>query len=348
MIGTMSSMDHFIRLINQLTYRKRNGYTANQTEEEQFKAIFNCGMIIVDEAATILEENMTVLPFFYPSRMVVIGDEKQLRPYTNSNEVTRSFLERALDAGCPTIMLIMQYRCPFDQGTLFSALSYDKKLKHKSKETNTMVFKNSNSKEEEKGTSYINRGEAKKCIKFLLQLMRNPKHKEDIFKVIIFYEEQMLLVKELVKELFDNKAIKLNGVSKFHRENLMKKTCICTVDGCQGTEADIVIIGLVRSNDSNRIGFTKQPNRLNVALSRARKKLIFVGNKNTFKSESNPLFLKIIEAIENPIEYIDDQPEAEVPVMNPCVLVSTNNDKKNKKNEKAQMVRKYNEQQDGG
>jgi ATP-dependent RNA/DNA helicase IGHMBP2 len=54
-----------------------------------------------------------------------------------------------------------------------------------------------------------------------------------------------------------------------------------TVDGFQGQERDVIYISLVRSNDKNEIGFLKDIRRMNVALTRARKKLVVVGNSAT-------------------------------------------------------------------
>jgi hypothetical protein len=54
-----------------------------------------------------------------------------------------------------------------------------------------------------------------------------------------------------------------------------------TVDNFQGEEADVVIISLVRSNNHGQVGFLKEPERVNVLLSRARHGMIIVGNANT-------------------------------------------------------------------
>jgi superfamily I DNA and/or RNA helicase len=58
------------------------------------------------------------------------------------------------------------------------------------------------------------------------------------------------------------------------------------VDSFQGQEADVVIISLVRSNDENEIGFLKDYRRMNVALTRARKKLIVIGDSATIGGDS--------------------------------------------------------------
>ena len=57
-----------------------------------------------------------------------------------------------------------------------------------------------------------------------------------------------------------------------------------TVDGFQGQERDIIVISLVRSNDDGQIGFLRDLRRMNVAITRARMKLIILGDKNTMTS----------------------------------------------------------------
>ena len=73
-----------------------------------------------------------------------------------------------------------------------------------------------------------------------------------------------------------------------------------TVDGFQGQERDVILISLVRSNDEGQIGFLKDLRRINVAMTRARMKLIILGNKDTMTK--HPFYKKLwkyVEAINN-------------------------------------------------
>lgn len=69
-----------------------------------------------------------------------------------------------------------------------------------------------------------------------------------------------------------------------------------TVDGFQGQERDVILISLVRSNDEGQIGFLKDLRRMNVAMTRARMKLIILGNKDTMTKY--PFYKKLWEYVE--------------------------------------------------
>ncbi len=69
-----------------------------------------------------------------------------------------------------------------------------------------------------------------------------------------------------------------------------------TVDGFQGQERDIIVISLVRANDEGQIGFLRDLRRMNVAMTRARMKLIILGDRPTLTR--HPFYRKLWEYIE--------------------------------------------------
>ena len=71
---------------------------------------------------------------------------------------------------------------------------------------------------------------------------------------------------------------------------------INTVDGFQGQERDVIVISLVRSNDDGQIGFLRDLRRMNVAITRARMKLIILGDKSTLTR--HPFYRQLWQYIE--------------------------------------------------
>jgi superfamily I DNA and/or RNA helicase len=73
-------------------------------------------------------------------------------------------------------------------------------------------------------------------------------------------------------------------------------TSVNTVDGFQGQERDIILISLVRANDEGQIGFLRDLRRMNVAITRARMKLIILGDASTMTR--HPFYKKLHEYID--------------------------------------------------
>ena len=64
-------------------------------------------------------------------------------------------------------------------------------------------------------------------------------------------------------------------------DRFRRQISVNTVDGFQGQERDVIVISLVRSNDEGQIGFLRDLRRMNVAITRARMKVIILGNRKT-------------------------------------------------------------------
>jgi superfamily I DNA and/or RNA helicase len=116
--------------------------------------------------------------------------------------------------------------------------------------------------------SYINRTEARICIELANDYISKGIRKDDI-GIISPYADQVKLISE-------------------HVDVEVK-----SVDGFQGREKEIIIISTVRSNDNREIGFLNDLRRLNVAITRAKRKLIVVGNSATLNT--NPTYKKFIK-----------------------------------------------------
>ncbi len=123
-------------------------------------------------------------------------------------------------------------------------------------------------------------------LKLLLQQYYQNNSKEVISVGIISpYKEQVQYITHKMEEdeEFKNFPIRL---------------AIKTVDGFQGQERDIIYISLVRSNDDKDIGFLNDFRRMNVALTRAKKKLVVIGDSATLSNHSfYKDFLDYIESI---------------------------------------------------
>ena len=112
-------------------------------------------------------------------------------------------------------------------------------------------------------TSRENPGEAKLVKDVAERLLNRGIRPEDI-AVISPYDDQVAQIKRML-----------------HVEGLEIKT----VDGFQGREKEVVIVSFVRSNKSGTIGFLKDLRRLNVSITRAKRKLVLIGDSNTLESE---------------------------------------------------------------
>ncbi len=94
--------------------------------------------------------------------------------------------------------------------------------------------------------------------------------------IITPYAAQVKLIKQLLLE----KELKVE---------------VNSVDGFQGREKEAIIVSFVRSNDEGEIGFLKDLRRLNVAITRPRRKLILIGNTKTLSS--HPVYKHFVEYV---------------------------------------------------
>lgn len=119
-----------------------------------------------------------------------------------------------------------------------------------------------------------------------------------------FNMEEIALVKEVTDALLSSRLFPedIGIISPYDQQVSRLKSAlkdyhveIKSIDGFQGREKEVVILSLVRSNSEGNIGFLRDYRRLNVALTRAKRKLIIIGNPSTL--ESNPIYRSLIENI---------------------------------------------------
>jgi superfamily I DNA and/or RNA helicase len=118
--------------------------------------------------------------------------------------------------------------------------------------------------------------------------------------------KEVEIIEDIVKRL-ENLGVLPHQISiisayKGQRELIssrLQRLSVGTVDSFQGDENDVIIFDITRDNLKGAIGFMKDARRLNVAVSRARKKLIVVGNRKSLGNHvKNQVFLKFLKAVD--------------------------------------------------
>lgn len=269
-------------------------------EGEKYSTLF------IDEAAQALEAACWIA-IRKAGRVVLAGDHCQLPPTVKSIMALKgglgmTLMERIVENKPETVTLLkMQYRMNeqimkfssewFYNGMVESApmvshrgiLDYDIPMMW-------IDTAECDGKEEFVGENFgrINRAEAEMTLQTLQQYLekigkqRILEESIDVGIISPYRAQVQLLRKELRKREFFRPYRHLLTVN--------------TVDGFQGQERDIILISLVRSNDGGDIGFLRDLRRMNVAITRARMKLIILGSSETMTS--HPFYKKLYEYVE--------------------------------------------------
>jgi superfamily I DNA and/or RNA helicase len=249
--------------------------------------------IFIDEAAQALEPACWV-PIAKASRVIFAGDHQQLPPTIKSYEAAQAGLSNTLfekiierNPECSTL-LTTQYRMHETIMNFSSQWFYAGRLVASPTVKNRMLIDNDipiewidtsqckfHENRQNRGTSIFNEDEAHLLFLTLFDYMEKlgePRILDEriTIGVISPYSAQVNLFRNRIKEYhyFDDFLS--------HKLISMK-----TIDGFQGQERDIIAISLVRSNRESRIGFLSDYRRINVAMTRARKKLLLIGDSST-------------------------------------------------------------------
>ena len=236
----------------------------------------NFEVIIIEEAAEVLESHVVSSLTKNTKRLILIGDHKQLRPKPYNYDISTkynfnvSLFERLINNKIPFSTLKYQRRmkpifADFVR-IIYGGEDYIDYEDVKNKENvkgmiNDLYFIKHNKEEtEDKGLkSKQNIYEAKYITKLCNYLILQNYKPENI-TILTFYIGQVLLIR------------------KYLKENDIKNVRVTSVDNYQGEENDIILLSLVRSNKNSEIGFLSSFNRVCVAFSRAKIGMYIIGN----------------------------------------------------------------------
>ncbi|MDN3670021.1 AAA domain-containing protein [Echinicola jeungdonensis] len=250
-------------------------------------------VVFIDEAAQGMEP-ATWIPILKGERIIMAGDHCQLPPTIKSFEAAKEGLSETLFEKAikrqkeMSWMLTLQYRMPkmimafsneyFYKGELEAAPNTEHH--YLATEEPVMEFIDTagsgfGEQIEKDSLSKLNMEEGRFSLAVLDQLIKRvgmDGFRENPYNVGIIspYKAQVKQLNEMVEDGDFPMVKKLDDL-----------LTIDTVDGFQGQERDLILISLVRSNDKGEIGFLADTRRMNVALTRAKRKLIVVGDSAT-------------------------------------------------------------------
>ncbi|MDI3495312.1 MAG: hypothetical protein PWQ72_1439 [Pseudothermotoga sp.] len=276
---------------------------------------FEFDVAVIDEGSQATEPSC-LIPISKSRKFIISGDHRQLPPTIISKEaadiLSKTLFERLIQPGISSLLRV-QYRMnekimefpnqQFYNGLLIAhdsvreitlkdlnfspAESENAFLNEILKPENVLVFidtsKSKDNFEDQRldSTSRFNLLEAKIVSLIVRKFVENGLEETDI-GVITPYNDQVDLIKKMLQ---------------------LEKVQISSVDGFQGREKEVIVLSFVRSNEENEIGFLDDVRRLNVSITRAKRKLIIVANSKTISF--NEFYLKLTEHFKQKGLFID-------------------------------------------
>ena len=269
-------------------------------EHHHFNTLF------IDEAAQALQPACWAA-ILKANRVILSGDHQQLPPTVKCPEALRGGLSRTLmqhlvetKPQCVSL-LNTQYRMHKSIMQFSSDYFYHGELKAAPQVADRLIspmdtpltwIDTSQCQFEEKVNARTQSKSNANEARLLLRVMRDyidmvsmPRILDDRvdFGIISPYKSQVRLIRKLLK------------MQHFFRP-LKRQISVGSVDGFQGQERDVIVISMVRDNDQGTIGFLRDLRRMNVAITRARMKLIVIGNTETLAK--HPFYAKLIAHFE--------------------------------------------------
>ena len=283
-------------------------------ERRRFSTLF------IDEAAQALEPACWAA-ILKADRVVMGGDHQQLPPTVKRIQaakegLSQTLMQKIVDRWPQCVQLLtVQYRMNKEIMAFPSRWFYDGRLQAAPEVADRCVSpldtplmwldtsKLDYSERESRGKSRSNSDEARLVIHTLRDYidMITPGRIENEridFGIITPYRGQARLIRRLLK-------------MQHYFRRLRRLITVGTVDGFQGQERDVIIISLVRDNADGQIGFLRDLRRMNVAITRARMKLIIVGNADTLGR--HPFYRALANHIRHHGEWLEINKEENEP-----------------------------------
>ncbi|NXG51676.1 ZNFX1 protein, partial [Psilopogon haemacephalus] len=268
--------------------------TTGAAKYRQLLQIVEPRIVVVEEAAEVLEAHTITTLSKACQHLILIGDHQQLQPSANVYDLARKFnlevslFERLVKVDFPFVCLKYQHRMRPEIAQLLCPHIYPELQNHPS----VLLYENikgisSNlffvehdfpEQEMQEGKSHQNPHEAHFVVELCRYLLYQGYQPSQI-TILTTYTGQLFCLQKLMP------AKTFAGVR------------VHVVDKYQGEENDIVLLSLVRSNKEERPGFLQIPNRICVALSRAKKGLFCIGNMRMLSKV--PLWSKIIHTLQD-------------------------------------------------
>lgn len=279
------------------------GSTHRALTRKKFNTLF------FDEASQALEA-MVWIPLLKCKRLILSGDHFQLPPVVKSMEAKKgglevTLLDRCIELPEAVVLLNRQYRMNSIIMGFSNAFFYENQLIADESVTDHALYNG----DDPTLSSIIEFMDTAGCSFDEIQnpetlSHKNPKEGDVLFKHL----QQLLLAYSTHSEL---PSLDIGIISPYKeqrewlRDNLsdyeldkskLHSLAIKTIDGFQGEERDVIYISLVRSNEKQEIGFLSDLRRMNVAITRAKKKLVVIGDSATVGS--NPFYKQFLEYAE--------------------------------------------------
>jgi ATP-dependent RNA/DNA helicase IGHMBP2 len=272
--------------------------------------------VVIDEAAQALEPSCWI-PILKAKKVIMAGDHHQLPPTIRSADAAKqlgtTLMEKLVQLHPQAVVLLQeQYRMHKNIMGFSSKEFYNDELIAHSSVASQTLFSTDDPflfidtagcgfDEKQEGTGLSNPEEASFALKHLSHYVQQLSEAYTgtsfpSIAVIAPYRHQIELLKEYV-------------ASHPQLQQFLSSITVNTIDSFQGQERDVVYISLTRSNAESVIGFLSEVRRMNVAITRARKKLVLIGDSATLSQYSfyDDLinYAHSIEAYKSAWEFMD-------------------------------------------